>query len=576
MLVPLLNVPGEPHDIDYYFVVFHAHASADDKTRVRHLARRGRLRMGDEGLGVGEGPIKPAKGAHVHSVLNEHVYSHALNGFSMRLEKQGVYELMAHTNIISYIERDMAVKALKMPLKAHHGRAILQASETPTQTPSLNPHVYVSSARGNASTDTVPVSGFGSSSTGYTEMISGTTEFPAAGWNLDRLDQRNWNVDPGAFDGYGDNSYTYRATGYGVDVYVMDTGINYINVDFEGRATPFYDGKNDAGFGVDCDGHGSHVAGIIGGKKWGVAKGVNLKGVKVLNCFGQGYASDVVMGIDYVVANRASAPSVMNLSLGGSFSQAMNDAVSRAVAANITVVTAAGNDYGSDACLVSPASSPQSFTVGATDSLDNMADYSNAGSCIHIFAPGTNVVSNFIGHDSVPANTSITSMDGTSMAAPHVAGVAALYLEANPASLPAKVRTALTSLATANILQWMDPVSPNLLLFAKVVNDSWVAPPTPTYQATKTPTRSPTRTQTRTRTPTRSATPPRTQTNKAGTPTQSRRTGTVSPTLRTPTRSFSKTATRSLTRGRPSPTARTPTLRTRSRTPSRSSTTTTP
>jgi len=563
MLVPLLNVPGEPHDIDSYFVVFHSYASADDKTRIRHLARRGRLQMGDEGLGVG---------THVHYALNEQVYTHALNGFSMRLDKQGLYELMVHADIISYIERDIPVQAFNMPLNAHHGLAIQQASQTPTQIPFANRPVHVSSSGSTPVTDNIPFREFGSASTGFTEVINGTDEYPEAGWNLDRLDKIKWNVDPGAESVHGDKSYTYRATGYGVDVYVIDTGINYFNLDFEGRATPFYDGKVEAfsgvGYAEDCHGHGSHVAGIIGGKKWGVAKGVNLKGVKVLDCMGSGVAADVVNGIEYVIAHRSTRPSIINLSLGCNLkdktlqieecgSKVMDAAVARAVAANITVVTAAGNDN-ADACYVSPASSDVSITVGATDSLDNKWENSNIGSCLDIFAPGVHVVSNTIGVN-VPGNTSITSMDGTSQAAPHVAGVAALYLEANPTSLPAQVKDVLIRVATANILNSMDPYSPNRLLSSKVIDDSWVASsPMPTYQATNTPSPTRTRKQTRTRKKTRtnkpsrtrkqtqthkqtrtrkqvfsrqvtqSRNPSRTRTPKAGSPTLTRQTGTVS------------------------------------------------
>jgi subtilisin family serine protease len=257
-----------------------------------------------------------------------------------------------------------------------------------------------------------------------------------ATWGLDRSDQRNLPLN---------QTYTYTSTGTGVTIYILDTGINFTHVDFAGRATRGFDAINDGLNGSDCQGHGTHVAGTAAGSNWGVAKGADLVSVRVLGCDGSGSISGVIAGVNWVAAN-ASGPSVANMSLGGGASTALDDAVTKAVALGVTYVVAAGNS-GADACKYSPARVADAITVGATTSNDSRASYSNYGNCINIFAPGSSITSAWIG-----GNTSVTTISGTSMASPHVAGAAALYLQQNPTASPAQVAAAIDANATRNIV----------------------------------------------------------------------------------------------------------------------------
>jgi len=243
--------------------------------------------------------------------------------------------------------------------------------------------------------------------------IVGTQTNPPS-WGLDRIDER-------ARDGV--SSYTYPSTGVGVTAYVIDTGIYSANADFGGRVAQGVSFSTSSST-EDCNGHGTHVAGTIGGSTYGIAKGVTLVPVRVLDCAGRGYWSDVVAGLDWVTAQHTTGMAVANLSLGGGYSQSVNDAVARAVADGVIVAVAAGNSN-ADACSSSPASTPTALTVGATDSSDNRAPFSNYGTCVDLFAPGVGITSDWIGS---PGATNTIS--GTSMASPHVAGVAALYLAA--------------------------------------------------------------------------------------------------------------------------------------------------
>jgi serine protease len=269
-----------------------------------------------------------------------------------------------------------------------------------------------------------------------------------ATWGLDRVDQRDLPLD---------GNFSYDFTGSGVNAYIIDTGIRLGHNDFSGRANAGYTAINDGNGTNDCNGHGTHVAGTVGGETWGVAKDVELWAVRVLGCNGSGTNSGVIAGVDWVAAN-AQLPAVANMSLGGGSSTSLDDAVRNAVSAGITFVVAAGNSN-ADACNGSPNRVAEAITTGATTSSDRRSSFSNYGSCVDIFAPGSSITSAWIGSDS-DTNT----ISGTSMAAPHVAGGAALYLEANPSAAPSEVFNALIDNATQNRLSSLNG-SPNLLLY---------------------------------------------------------------------------------------------------------------
>lgn len=270
-------------------------------------------------------------------------------------------------------------------------------------------------------------------------------------WGIDRTDQRDLPLD-GVFD--------FNASGQGVHAYIIDTGIRTSHVEFGGRAVMSYSAIKDGYRDGDCHGHGTHVAGTLGGSTFGVAKNVMLHGVRVMNCQGQGSTSDIVAGIDWVT-KRHVKPAVANMSLGGGGSMTMDAAVRKSIAAGVTYVIAAGNGN-QNACFVSPARVLESITVGATDNFDKRTYFSNYGECVDIFAPGLGITSAGNSDDYA-----IRAMSGTSMSSPHVAGVAALFLEANPTASPAEVDTALSQSATAGIVT--DPMgTPNLLLYSSL------------------------------------------------------------------------------------------------------------
>jgi subtilisin family serine protease len=211
---------------------------------------------------------------------------------------------------------------------------------------------------------------------------------------------------------------------------------------------------------TDCQGHGTHVAGTVGGTSYGVAKNVTLVAVRVLDCSGGGTTAGVIAGIDWVTADHAAGqPAVANMSLGGGFSQALNDAVARSVADGVTYAVAAGNENATNACTRSPASTPSAITVGATTSTDARASYSNIGTCLDIFAPGSGITSAWYN-----SPTATNTISGTSMATPHVAGAAALVLSANPGATPAQVGTTLNNAATTGVVTNPGNGSPNRLL----------------------------------------------------------------------------------------------------------------
>ncbi|MBK7706351.1 MAG: S8 family peptidase [Acidobacteria bacterium] len=273
-----------------------------------------------------------------------------------------------------------------------------------------------------------------------------------ATWGLDRVDQMALPLN---------NSYSYDTAGSGVHVYIIDTGIRVTHSEFAGRAVSSFDALLDGQNGNDCNGHGTHVAGTIGGATYGVAKNVSLHGVRVLGCNGSGLVSDVLAGIDWVTANH-SMPAVANMSIGGGASPLLDWAVENSISSGITYVVAAGNaSY--DACEMSPARTPGALTVGATDNLDKRADFSNFGACLDLFAPGVNVTSAWIFGDS-----GVNTISGTSMATPHVSGVAALYLGSNPTASASQVATEIKSKATANVVTNIDSTTANLLLYARL------------------------------------------------------------------------------------------------------------
>lgn len=276
------------------------------------------------------------------------------------------------------------------------------------------------------------------------------TQSPAT-WGIDRIDQRALPLS---------NSFSYTNTGAGVNAYIVDTGIRITHTQFGGRASIGTDTVGDGQNGNDCNGHGTHVAGTVGGSTYGVAKGVNLIAVRVLNCSGSGTTSGVIAGVDWVTSHhQAGQPAVANMSLGGGASTSLDNSVKNAITDGVTFAVSAGNN-GIDACRQSPARVATALTVGATDNTDTRPSWSNFGSCLDLFAPGVSITSSVNTSDTATAVYS-----GTSMASPHVAGVAALYLQSNPGASPATVSSALTSNATTNVVKNLGKRSPNRLLF---------------------------------------------------------------------------------------------------------------
>jgi subtilisin family serine protease len=281
--------------------------------------------------------------------------------------------------------------------------------------------------------------------------VRATAVQTGAPWGLDRIDQRNRPLD---------GNYNYTPNGAGVHVYIIDTGIRTTHAQFGGRANKVFDAMGDGQGGNDCNGHGTHVAGTVGGSTYGVAKGVSLHAVRVLDCNGDGTDATVIAGVDWVTANRI-APAVANMSLGGGASSALDTAVQNSINAGVTYAIAAGNDYGTNACNTSPARVAAAITVGSTTSTDARSDFSNIGTCLDIFAPGSSIQSAWSTSD-----TATNTISGTSMATPHVAGVAALYLQNNFAASPATVASQIINTATTGVLTGIGTGSPNRLLYS--------------------------------------------------------------------------------------------------------------
>lgn len=320
-----------------------------------------------------------------------HVYRHALQGFSLRVDATGAARL-AELPSVDHVERDGLMRTV--------------ASQ------------------------------------------------PNPTWGLDRIDQRDRPLD---------HSFTYNSLGTGVHAYIIDTGIRISHQDLGGRASHGRDAVNNDNVSDDCNGHGTHVAGTVGGTSFGVAKNVSLVAVRVLGCAGTGPTSDVIEGVDWVTGN-ATRPAVANMSLGGGASTALDNAVRNSINSGITYALAAGNGnflgQAQNACNTSPARVADAVTVSATDSSDRKASFANYGNCVDIFAPGVSITSAWSSSD-----TATDTISGTSMASPHVAGAAAQYLEGNPSASPATVASALIASASTGKVTNPGSGSPNRLLF---------------------------------------------------------------------------------------------------------------
>jgi len=291
-----------------------------------------------------------------------------------------------------------------------------------------------------------------------------TTQTPAT-WGLDRIDQRNLPLN---------NTYNYDFTGSGVTAYIIDTGIRATHSQLGGRVLSGFTSISDGNGTNDCNGHGTHVAGTVGSSTYGVAKSVTLRPVRVLNCSGSGSNSGVIAGIDWVTGQHAAgAPAVANMSLGGSVSSSLDTAVNNSIADGVTYAVAAGNSN-ANACNGSPSRVAAALTVGSTTSSDARSSFSNYGTCLDLFAPGSSITSTWNTSD-----TATNTISGTSMATPHVAGVAALYLQANPSASPASVSSAINSNATPNVVTGAGTGSPNRLLHSLFGGTPPPPPPPP-------------------------------------------------------------------------------------------------
>jgi subtilisin family serine protease len=290
--------------------------------------------------------------------------------------------------------------------------------------------------------------------------LSATQNNPPS-WGLDRVDQRDLPLS---------SSYTYDFDGTGVHAYVIDTGIRPTHTQFGGRASADFDAVGDGQNGIDCHGHGTHVSGTVGSASYGIAKNVRLHGVRVLNCSGSGTNAGVIAGVDWVASNHLN-PAVANMSLGGGASSAVDTAVNNLVASGVFLAVAAGNDN-ANACNFSPARAANVYTVGSSTITDARSSFSNFGTCVEIFAPGSSITSTWNTSD-----TATNTISGTSMATPHVAGAGALLLDENGSLSPTQVAQLLTDNATTGRLSGIGTGSPNLLLFT--LNASTPPPPPP-------------------------------------------------------------------------------------------------
>lgn len=281
-------------------------------------------------------------------------------------------------------------------------------------------------------------------------MTLSSTE-ASAPWHLDRVDQRGLPLD---------GAYSYAQTASNVNIYIIDTGIRYTHVEFGGRADAVYDNVGDGWNGNDCNGHGTHVAGLAASASYGVAKQANVHSVRVVGCDGTAYISNLLGGIDWVTAHHVG-PSVANISLQlGGASSTLENALANSVASGVTYTVAAGNNN-MDACNFTPSRVPSAITVGASASNDSRASYSNIGPCVDVFAPGTALTSLSNAND-----TDARVLSGTSMAAPVVAGIAALYLSGHPSASPSEVWNSIKGSSGSGLLSGVDSTTPNLLVYS--------------------------------------------------------------------------------------------------------------
>jgi len=341
------------------------------------------------------GGLLSALGLNAADVTVQHVYSSAFNGFAAQLKADALAKLRSDPRV-EYIEQD---QVMRVTPEANDG---MNAQATQT----------------------------------------------GATWGLDRVDQRNLPLN---------GTYNYYRTGSGVTAYIVDTGIRRTHVDFGGRAVSGYTSINDGRGTTDCNGHGTHVAGTVGGSAYGVAKSVRLVAVRVLDCNGSGSTSGIIAALDWIRSTR-SGPSVANMSLGGGASSSLDTAVNNLWNSGVTVVVAAGNSN-ANACNYSPARASGTVTVASSTSSDARSSFSNWGSCVELFAPGSNITSAWHTGD-----TATNTISGTSMASPHVAGAAALYLSGNPGASPSTVRSVIINQSTTNVISGVSG-SPNRLLY---------------------------------------------------------------------------------------------------------------
>jgi len=279
------------------------------------------------------------------------------------------------------------------------------------------------------------------------QTVSINTTQTGATWGIDRIDQRSRPLS---------GTYTYTSTGSGVRAYIIDTGIQTSHPQFGGRASAVYDAIGDGRNGQDCNGHGTHVAGTVGSSTYGVAKGVYLRAVRVLNCSGSGSNSGVIAGMDWVRSNHIK-PAVANMSLGGGFSSAVNTAANNLSNAGVFLAVAAGNSN-ANACNYSPSSASAVTSVMSSTSSDAKSSFSNFGSCTHLYAPGSSITSTWL-------NSGTNTISGTSMATPHVVGVAALYKKVNGDASSSTIRSWLINNATASVITGSPSGTPNRLLY---------------------------------------------------------------------------------------------------------------
>jgi subtilisin family serine protease len=324
-------------------------------------------------------------------------------------------------------------------------------------------------------TNSIGTSSASVASAPVTPTAASTPEAPTTVWGLDRIDQRALPLN---------NQFSRAYTGSGVTAYIIDTGVLSTHTEFGGRVLSGFTSISDSNGTEDCNGHGTHVAGTVGGSNYGVAPGVAIVPVRVLDCSGSGSTSGVIAGIDWVIANHvAGTPAVANMSLGGGRSSALDIAVRSAVADGVVFVVAAGNST-ANACQSSPAGEPLAITVGSTTSADARSSFSNYGSCVDVFAPGSSITSAWY-----TSTTASNTISGTSMASPHVAGVVALGLEIAPNSSVAQISDWITSTATPGIIGDAGTGSPNLLVYSRLsASPPGASAPTTTLPTTTLPT----------------------------------------------------------------------------------------